>query len=81
MIWLRTLLIGNGMWAAVAAFLVAFGGWRLFDVSKQRAIGADKAMAKIEKATSNATHKGKRAAAGAVSPGVRGRRDPTTRDD
>lgn len=81
MSWIRTLLIGNGMWAAVAAFLVAFGGWRLFDVSKQRAIGAEKAVAKIEKATTNATDKGKRAAAASASPRVRGQLDPTTRHD
>lgn len=78
---IRTLILGNGAWAAVVAGLVAFGGWRLWDVSKQRAIGAEKAVAKIEKATANATDKGKRAAAASASPSVRGKLDPTTRHD
>jgi hypothetical protein len=38
-------------------------------------------VAKIEKATTNAAIKGKRAAERSTSPSVRGTRDPTTRDD
>jgi hypothetical protein len=38
-------------------------------------------VAKIEKATDNATKKGKRAAERSTAPGVRGTRDPSTRDD
>lgn len=48
---------------------------------KQQAKGAQKAVAKIEKATDNATQLGKRAADRSTAPGVRGQRDPTSRDD
>lgn len=50
-------------------------------VSQQRAIGEQRAVAKIEKANDNATFKGKRAAARSADRGVRGTRDPSTRDD
>lgn len=48
---------------------------------KQQAKGATRAVAKIEKATDNATNLGKRAAARSTAPGVRGPVDPTTRYD
>jgi hypothetical protein len=76
---IRTLILGNGAWAAVVAGLVAFGGWRLWDVSKQRAIGAEKAVAKIEKATNDAVKKAD--AAGRKSAAGGGVRNPYYRAD
>ena len=43
--------------------------------------GEAKAVAKIEKANDNATKAGKRAAQRSRDDGVRGQRDPSTRDD
>lgn len=40
-----------------------------------------KEVAKIDRANDNATFKGKRAAARSADRGVRGTRDPSTRDD
>jgi len=65
----------------VVSAVVALIGLRAWDVSNQQAKGATRVVAKIEKATDNATKAGKRAADRAVSPGVRGERDPTTRLD
>jgi hypothetical protein len=67
-----------GVIAAAVAALVSLRAW---DVSTQRARGAERAVAKIEKATNNATQLGKRAADRSTTPGVRGQRDPTSRDD
>ena len=82
MIQIAALLAG---WPArvgvVVAGVVALIGLRAWDVSNQQARGAQKAVAKIEKANDNATKAGKRAADRAVSPGVRGQRDPTSRDN
>jgi len=47
----------------------------------QQAKGAAKAVAKIEKANDHATKLGKRAADRSTAAGVRGQRDPTSRDD
>lgn len=54
---------------------------RANDVAKQRRIGESRAVEKIEKANTNAVQIGKRAAARSSAPGVRGERDPTTRND
>ena len=82
MIWLATYLIGwRAKAAIIAAGVVALIGLRAWDVSTQRAKGEARAVAKIEKATDNASKAGKRAADRAADPSVRGRRDPTTRDD
>ena len=82
MIQIAALLAG---WPArvgvVVAGVVALIGLRAWDVSNQQAKGATKAVAKIEKATDNATNLGKRAAARSSAPGVRGPVDPTTRND
>jgi len=48
---------------------------------KQQAKGAQKAVAKIEKATDNASKLGTSAARKSAAPGVRGPVDPTTRND
>lgn len=64
--------------AGIVASLVALRAW---DVHHQRGIGERKAVAKIEKANDNATKLGKRAAAGSTDSGMRGKRDPSTRDD
>jgi hypothetical protein len=72
------------LWGRVAlgaGVVVALVGLRAWDVSTQQAKGASKAVAKIEKATDNASKLGKRAASSSAAPGVRGQRDPTTRDD
>lgn len=76
---IRTLILGNGAWAAVVAGLVAFGVWRAVDVSKQRAIGAEKAVAKIEKATKDVVKKADAAGRKSVS-GTGGVRNPHYRD-
>jgi len=78
---LKLLLTGNGIFAAIAAGLVAFGAWTWAFAKKHQAVGEQRAVAKIEKATTNATDKGKRAAAASASPRVRGPIDPTTRND
>lgn len=65
-------------WAVVAA--VAGGLVASFAYSNQRK-GAVKAVAKIEKANDNASKIGKGAASKSLSDGVRGQRDPTTRND
>lgn len=82
MIQIAALLAG---WPArmgiLIAGVVALVGLRAWDVSNQQAKGAEKAVAKIEKATTNATTLGKRAAARSTAPGVRGPVDPTTRND
>jgi len=76
--WLGTLW---GRVALGAGVVVALVGLRAWDVSTQQAKGAAKATAKIEKATDNAAQSGKRAAAQSAAPGLRGVRDPYTRDN
>ena len=58
--------------------VVAFG---LAFMSRHDAKVEARQTAKIEKATDNAISKGKRAAAASATPGVLGKRDPSTRDD
>lgn len=60
--------------------LVGVGSCVVRDASIENR-GGDKRQAKIEKATDNASKLGKRAASSSAAPGVRGQRDPTTRDD
>lgn len=67
-----------GLTAGIVAFLV--GSCMLRDQSLRNA-GAEKAVAKIEKATKHAVEKGKRAADRSGAPGMRGVVDPTTRHD
>lgn len=71
-------MLNIGTIGIVAVAVVALLG--LF-ASRERHIGATKAVAKIERATDNAISKGKRAAAASAADGVRGQRDPTTRND
>jgi hypothetical protein len=82
MIQIAALLAG---WPArigiIVSAVVALIGLRAWDVSHQQAKGAVKAVAKIEKATDNATKLGKRAADNSSSGRVRGERDPSTRND
>jgi hypothetical protein len=77
-VWLGTLW---GRVAIVGSVVVALIGLRAWDVSTQQAKGATRVVAKIEKATDNASKLGKRAADRSTAPGVRGQRDPTSRDD
>ena len=71
-----------GRWVASAlVVVVAFGGWLVMHDRKVERRGAEKAVAKIEKANQNATKIGGRAAARSADIGVRGIRDPSTRDD
>lgn len=81
MIQLLALLAGwparIGVIVSAVAALVALRAW---DVSTQQAKGAQKAVAKIEKANDNATKLGTGAARKSQSDGVRGQRDPSTRD-
>lgn len=76
--WLGTLW---GRVALGAGVVVALVGLRAWDVSTQQAKGAQKAVAKIEKATDNAAKLGTAAARKSRSDSVRGQRDPTSRDD
>lgn len=63
--------------AALAVVWAALGANNLY----QRQVGALKAVAKIEKATDNATDLGSSAAARSLDKRVLGKRDPTTRND
>jgi hypothetical protein len=70
--------------ALVALFGVMFVAWQIDRTAvawRAETKGAAKVVAKIDRANDNATQKGKRAAAAATAPGVRGARDPSTRDD
>jgi hypothetical protein len=68
--------LGRGV--AIAAVLVGSFLWWL-SVHDSRV--AERVVVNIEKATDNATTLGKSAAAASADKRVRGRRDPTTRDD
>lgn len=65
--------------ATAVVVLVLVGSCALRD-HKLRNEGAQKAVAKIEKANTNVVKKGTRAAERSRDPGVRGPIDPTTRD-
>jgi hypothetical protein len=82
MIQIAALLAG---WPArlgvIVAAVMALVGLRAWDISTQQAKGAASAVAKIEKANDHATQLGKRAADGSAASGVRGQRDPSTRND
>lgn len=67
-------------WRYAVAAVGGLGLWVAFAMHYERK-GAAKAVAKIEKANDHASKIGKRAAERSVSGGVRGQRDPTTRDD
>lgn len=64
---------------AVAAFIAlgSYEGWKLH----QRNIGAESARVQITKANDNAIALGKSGADKSGVVGVRGKRDPTTRND
>lgn len=76
--WLGTLW---GRVALGAGVVVALVGLRAWDVQHQRGIGFNKAEVAIEKATKNATNLGGGAARKSASPGMLGKRDPSTRLD
>jgi uncharacterized protein (UPF0333 family) len=63
--------------AALAFAAVVVSGYLL----KRDAAVATRTVAKMETVTNNAAKKGKRAAERSTTAGVRGTRDPTTRDD
>lgn len=62
---------------------LALMGWAALGANNlyQRNIGASRFAAKTEQANENATTLGKSAAAASSDQRVRGRRDPTTRDE
>jgi len=66
-----------GIFAGVIGALVI--AWKVH-IHSVEAQGAAKAVAKIEKANTNAAKKGTRAADRSADPGVRGPIDPSTRD-
>jgi len=66
--------------ATTAVVVILVGSCMLRDASLRNQ-GAEKAVAKIEKATKHAVEKGKRAADRSGAPGMRGVVDPTTRND
>lgn len=79
---LRGLLFsGNGMVVAIIAGLIAFGGWRAYDIRHQRAIGAEKAVAEVKEAANAAVKTADRVRGKSTARGVRGQRDPHTIDD
>lgn len=63
-------LVGAGLVALIFGFAL-----------EQRHIGADRAVAKIEKGNSDAANRGTGAAARSRDERVRGKRDPYTRDE
>lgn len=67
------LYLAIATFAAVAVFTTGY-------LLKRDAKVEARTVAKIEKVTQHAASKGKRAATRSVSAGVRGIRDPTTRD-
>lgn len=65
-------------------FVVLFGAWQIdkrLYASKKAAEAEVRVVTNIEKATTNATQKGKRAADRSRDASVRGPVDPTTRHD
>ena len=75
-------MMGFALWKVITAggiVLVLVSSCALRDASLRNQ-GAEKAVAKIEKANKNAASKGKRAADRSIDPGVRGQLDPSTRD-
>lgn len=75
-------MMGIALWKIITAggiVAVLVSSCALRDM-KIETRGAEKAVAKIEKANKNAVEKGKRAADRSRDPGVRGMVDPTTRD-
>lgn len=77
------MILGIALWKIItsaAIVLVLVSSCMLRDASLRNA-GAEKAVAKIEKANKHAVEKGKRAADRSGAPGVRGLVDPTTRHD
>jgi hypothetical protein len=77
------MILGLPLWklgTAIGIVLTLMGSCALRD-HRIETRGAEKAVAKIEKATSNAVKKGSAAADRSGAPGVRGLVDPTTRND
>lgn len=66
----------QGIVLAIVA-LVGFKGWQI----RERNIGARVAIEKVEKANDKAITVGNAGAGKSGVPGVRGQRDPTTRND
>jgi hypothetical protein len=70
---------GLGRWLGTAAVVgVAALSWRMGDLAKQRAVGAERVMAKVERANSDAIAKARKARAAAASDRPSGVRDPNT---
>jgi hypothetical protein len=73
------LTTGLGRWLASAAVVgVAMLSWRMSDIHKQRAIGAEKVVARVEKSNADAIAKARKARAAAASDRPSGVRDPNT---
>lgn len=77
MIW--DAVFGNPVGRIFAACLAGLVALKTYGWTQQRE-GAQKAVAKIEKANTNVVKKGTRAAERSRDPSVRGPIDPTTRD-
>lgn len=71
----------TGRLTLAGSLILALVALRSCDVAKQRRIGAERTINKIEKANDHATKLGTRAADKSRSGGVRGTVDPTTRND
>ncbi len=67
--------------AGAGVLAVAFFAWLLVHDERIETRAAERTVTKIEKANDNATKLGGGAAAGSLDKRVRGKRDPTTRDD
>lgn len=73
-------VVGSFWGRIVGAVLVGLVALKTYGWTQQR-VGAEKAVAKIEKVNTNAAKAGKRAADRATDPSVRGQLDPSTRND
>lgn len=67
--------------AGATVLIASFFAWLLVHDAGVETRSAERVVGKIEKANDNATKLGGGAAAGALDKRVRGKRDPTTRDD
>ena len=84
MMWIAVRRFLGGNWlmvGMVSALVVSVLGWDSNRKAKWVNQGKEQVRVEIDKANDNATKLGKRAAAKSGSPGLHGRRDPTTRDD
>ncbi len=74
-------LVARPVWRGAGVLAASFFVWLLVHDARVETRAAERVVDKIEKANDNATKLGGGAAAGSLDKRVRGKRDPTTRDD